>query len=123
VITNTGSNYLSPDQLASSDGVDVIGEVVGVKVVSTGANYEEGDLIVSESGETMVPKIEDGRIVGGDGKIDQGLTRVPKLFLQTNTGIGAEVLPITRFVKREDYTDPIVPDAELITVISCPRFY
>ena len=123
VITNTGSNYLSPDQLASSDGVDVIGEVVGVKIVSTGANYEEGDLIVSESGETMVPKIEDGRIVGGDGKIDQGLTRVPKLFLQTNTGIGAEVLPITRFVKREDYTDPIVPDAELITVISCPRFY
>jgi len=123
VITNTGSNYLSPDQLASSDGVDVIGEVVGVEVVSTGANYEEGDLIVSESGETMVPKIEDGRIVGGDGKIDQGLTRVPKLFLQTNTGIGAEVIPITRFVKREDYTDPIVPDAELITVISCPRFY
>ena len=41
----------------------------------------------------------------------------------TNTGVGAKLLPITRFVKREDYTDPVVPEANLVRVISCPRFY
>ena len=58
-----------------------------------------------------------------DGKIDQGLTDIPALSIRTNTGFGAKILPVTRFVKREEYTDPVVPDAQLVRVISCPRFY
>jgi hypothetical protein len=123
IVTNPGSNYLFPEQVADTGGVDVIGEVVGVKVLSTGANYEDGDLIVSNSGQTLTPVIENGRIIGADGKIDQGLSEIPALSLQTNTGVGAEIIPITRFVKREAYTDPIVPQARIIHVISCPRFY
>ena len=112
-----------PIDATDSTGVDVIGEVVGIKVVSTGANYELGDIIVSDSGQTMTPIIENGRIVGASGKIDQGLSEIPVLSIQTNTGVGAEILPITKFVKREEYTDPIVPQASIIRVISCPRFY
>ena len=123
IVTNPGSNYLFPDQVADTEGVDVIGEVVGIKVLSTGANYEDGDMIVSDSGQTMTPVIENGRIVGASGKLDQGLSEIPALSMQTNTGVGAEILPITRFVKREVYTDPIVPQARIIHVISCPRFY
>lgn len=123
IVTNPGSDYLFPDQVADTEGVDVIGEVVGVKVFSTGANYEEGDLIVSDSGQTMTPVIENGRIVGANGKLDQGLSEIPALSIQTNTGVGAEIIPITRFVKREVYTDPIIPQARIIHVISCPRFY
>ena len=96
---------------------------MGVKVLSTGANYEDGDLIVSDSGQTLTPVIENGRIIGANGKIDQGLSEIPALSMQTNTGVGAEILPITRFVKREVYADPIVPQARIIHVISCPRFY
>ena len=123
IIKDSGGGYLSGEQVADTDGIDVIGEVVGVKVVTTGAGYEEGDLIVSNSGQAMTPIIEKGRIIGASGEIDQGLSEIPTLTVVTNTGVGARVLPITRFVKREEYTNPIIPEAKLITVISCPRFY
>ena len=71
----------------------------------------------------MTPIIEEGRITGVEGIIDQGLDRIPFLEVQSETGFGAELSAITRFVKREVYTDPIVPQAKIITVISCPRFY
>ncbi len=121
-ILNSGGSYLS-EGVSDSEGVDVIGEIVDANIISTGAGYEEGDLVVSESGQALTPIIEDGRIVGVKGKIDQGLTDIPTLTVQTNTGFGARIIPITRFVKREEYTDPVVPEAVLVTVISCPRFY
>ncbi len=123
VVNKGGANYLSGDQIADVEGFDVIGEIEGVEVVATGAGYEEGDLIVSDSGQTLTPILENGRIVGASGKIDQGLSGIPSLFVDSNTGVGAVITPITRFVKREAYADPIVPQSRIITVISCPRFY
>ena len=123
IITNSGGGFLTPDSISDTEGVDVIGQVEGVDIISTGIGYEEGDLICSESGQCLTPVIEDGRIVGASGKIDLGLVKVPELTVESNTGIGADVRAITRFVKRDDYTDPVVPDTELIRVISCPRFY
>jgi len=123
IITNSGGGYLTPDSISDTEGVDVIGQVEGVDIISTGIGYEEGDLICSESGQCLTPVIEDGRIVGASGVIDLGLVKVPELTVETNTGIGADIRAITRFVKRDDYTDPVVPEAELIRVISCPRFY
>jgi len=123
IVTNSGGGYLTPDSISDTEGVDVIGQVEGIDIVSTGIGYEEGDLICSESGQCLTPVIENGRIVGVSGKIDLGLVKVPELTVETNTGIGADVRAITRFVKRDDYTDPVAPEAELIRVISCPRFY
>ena len=123
IVTNSGGGYLTPDSISDTEGVDVIGQVEGIDIVSTGIGYEEGDLIVSDSGQTLTPVIEDGRIVGSSGIIDLGLITLPEMTVQTSTGIGADIRAITRFVKREDYTDPVVPEAELIRVISCPRFY
>lgn len=121
-ILDGGGGYLS-EGVSDTEGVDVIGEVVDITIISTGTGYEEGDLICSDSGQCLTPIIEDGKIVGVDGKIDQGLTDIPALSIRTNTGFGAKILPVTRFVKREEYTDPVVPDAQLVRVISCPRFY
>ena len=123
VINDGGSGYLAPDKISDSEGVDVIGEVIGAEVIITGVGYQEGDMIVSDSGQTLTPVIEDGRIVGAKGSIDQGLDKIPFLTIESETGIGAELSAITRFVKREVYTDPIVPEAKIITVISCPRIY
>ena len=75
--------------MSDSEGVDVIGEVVDATIISTGAGYDEGDLVVSDSGQSLTPIIEDGKIVGVNGKIDQGLTDIPALTVQTNTGWGA----------------------------------
>ncbi len=123
VITNPGGGYQTPDNVSDTEGVDVIGEVDNIQVVATGAGYSEGDLIVSNSGQTLTPVIEDGRITGATGKIDLGLTAIPALSVKTSTGSGAIIRPITKFVKREEYKDPIVPDAELIRVVDCARIY
>lgn len=122
LINEGGSGYLS-DGTSDTGGVDVIGEVVGAQVILTGTGYQDGDLVVSESGQTLTPVIEDGRITDVEGVIDQGLNSIPFLRVESKTGFGAELSAITRFVKREAYTDPIVPQAKIITVISCPRFY
>ena len=73
IITNSGGGFLTPDSISDAEGVDVIGQVEGVDIISTGIGYEEGDLICSESGQCLTPVIEDGRIVGASGKIDQVL--------------------------------------------------
>ena len=77
-ILETGGGYLS-EGTADASGVDVIGEIVDINIISTGTGYEEGDLIVSDSGQALTPIIENGRIVGASGKIDQGLTGLPRL--------------------------------------------
>ena len=120
IVTNTGGGYLGA---GDSEGVDVIGEVENIQVVSTGAGYQEGDLIVSNSGQTLTPIIEDGRITGATGRIDLGLTKVPALFVESTTGGGAVIRPIIKFTKREDYTDPVVPEARVIRVVDCARIY
>ena len=43
--------------------------------------------------------------------------------MNSDTGNGAVVRPITKFVRKEDFVGVLPPDSKLITVISCPRFY
>ena len=52
-----------------------------------------------------------------------GLTKVPALFVESTTGNGAVIRPIIKFTKREDYTDPVVPEARVIRVVDCARIY
>jgi len=109
---------------ADDEGIDVIGEVSGVQVISPGIGFKSGDTITTPSGGVIVPILDEkGRIVGVDPntKVDVGLIDIPKLTVNTNTGFGALLRPITRFTKVQDYEDPIVPDAKLIRVIDCPR--
>ena len=113
-----------PDnQSSSGEGEDVIGEVTGIQVVNTGTGYKDGDTIITSNGSVIIPKLDSkGRIVGAENvKVDLGLTSIPKLSINTDTGFGAIIRPITKFTKKEDYKDPIVPEAKLIRVIDCPR--
>ena len=102
----------------------MIGEINGVQVISPGIGFKSGDTITTPSGGVIVPILDEkGRIIGVDPntKVDVGLIDIPKLTVNTNTGFGAVLRPITRFTKVQDYEDPIVPDAKLIRVIDCPR--
>ena len=125
IITDPGGGYLGAD--ADSDGEDVVGFVSGIQVISTGAGYQEGDTItVEDTGAgpcTIIPQIFDGKIVGGSGGCGVGITDIPKLTINTRTGSGARIRPITKFTKREEFTGELPPTATLIRVIDCPRIY
>ncbi len=131
IITNSGSGYLGPETATSDDeGVDVIGVIDGVKVVSTGGNYSPDTTITTSSGCQLTPIIENGRIVGTSGSCDLGLKEPPTITVSdstaTGTGTGAILIPITRFIKREDYEAQVgaIPvTATIIRVIDCPRIY
>ena len=117
-ITTTGTGT------SDDDGIDVIGEVGGIQVLTPGIGYKPGDTITTPSGGVITPIIDErGRILGADPstQVDVGLIDIPKLTINTSTGFGAIIRPITRFTKVQDYEDPIVPEAKLIRVVDCPR--
>ena len=107
----------------SAEGEQVIGEVDGIQVINTGNGYEEGDTIVTENGGVLTPIIENGRILGATGVVDVGLDKIPALKIKSKTGFGAYIRPITKFTKIEQYEKPLLPTAQVITVIDCPKGY
>ena len=93
-------------------------------MLTPGIGYKPGDTITTPSGSVITPIIDEkGRILGADPntQVDVGLIDIPKLTINTSTGFGAIIRPITRFTKVQDYKDPIVPEAKLIRVVDCPR--
>ena len=121
---NDSTNVINDDSgISSSDeGEDVLGEVAGIQVVTTGMNYSDGDKVVTDNGGELGLEVDEkGRIIGSTGTCDLGLTSIPKVSIKTKTGYGAIIRPVTKFVKRKDYKDPITTDISLIRVIDCPR--
>ena len=107
----------------SAEGEQVIGEISKVQVLSTGVNYQQGDLIIVEGSTPLTPIIEDGRIVGAEGISSVGLDRIPTLTIQSNTGYGAIIRPVTTFKPIEDYEQPILPSSQILHVVDCPKGY
>ena len=116
VITNPGDGYLG----GGSDGEQVIGQIKELDIISTGTGYEEGDTITTPDGCVLTPVIENGRIVGSTGSCSLG-QNIPQLSINSKTGYGAVVRPITTFVPVTEYSDPVVPESQILTVVDCPR--
>lgn len=116
VITNPGDGYLG----GGSDGEQVIGQIKELDIISTGTGYEEGDTITTPDGCVLTPVIENGRIVGSTGSCSLG-QNIPQLSINSKTGYGAQVRPITTFVPVSEYSDPVVPPSQILTVVDCPR--
>ena len=116
VITNPGDGYLG----GGSDGEQVIGQIKELDIISTGTGYEEGDTITTPDGCVLTPVIENGRIVGSTGSCSLG-QNIPQLSINSKTGYGAVVRPITTFVPVTEYSDPVVPPSQILTVVDCPR--
>ena len=68
----------------------------------------------------FTPTIENGRITGATGKCTLG-QNLPQLKINSKTGYGAVVRPITTFVPVTEYSDPVVPASQILTVVDCPR--
>ena len=107
----------------TTDGEQVIGQVDDIQVLITGNGYEEGDTIVTENGGILTPIIENGRILGATGVVDVGLDKIPALKIKSKTGFGAFIRPVTTFTNVKKYDKPVLPSAQVITVIDCPKGY
>ena len=133
-----------PDPNANYDGeTSYVTELDGVVVQNTGFGYNENDTITVENGsitdtdttgediDVIKPgqaqvniKVEDGFVIGADvvnGGF--GFTDLPDLVINSDTGVGARLLPVLKFTKIEDASQlanlPQVSQDAVVTVISC----
>ena len=148
VITSPGQDYLPnttetdldgnvkevvPDPNANYDGeISYVTELDGVVVQNTGFGYNENDTVTVENGSITDDdvgaevnlQVEDGFVIGADvvnGGF--GFTDLPDLVINSDTGVGARLLPVLKFTKIEDASQlanlPQVSQDAVVTVISC----
>ena len=133
-----------PDPNANYDGeISYVTELDGVVVQNTGFGYNENDTITVENGsitgtdatgddvQSANPgqaevnlKVEDGFIIGAEvvnGGF--GFTDLPDLTINSDTGVGARLLPVLKFTKVDDAKQsadsPQIDQDAVVTVISC----
>jgi hypothetical protein len=122
VIDNTGGGYIpTADTTPDSEGEDVVGDVEGVQIVNTGTGYNPNDMIESDDNSVVLkPELDrDGRIIGANIiSSTMGLTKIPNLSINSETGIGAIIRPVMRYTRRSEL-DMDVPSDKVIRVINC----
>ena len=133
-----------PDPNANYDGeTSYVTELDGVVVQNTGFGYNDNDTITVENGsitgtdvtgadiQSINPgqaevnlKVEDGFIIGAEvvnGGF--GFTDLPDLTINSDTGVGARLLPVLKFTKVDDAKQsadsPQIDQDAVVTVISC----
>lgn len=128
-----------PDPNANYDGeTSYVTELDGVVVQNTGFGYNDNDTVTVENGsitgtdiQSINPgqaevnlKVEDGFIIGAEvvnGGF--GFTDLPDLTINSDTGVGARLLPVLKFTKVDDASQlanlPQVSQDAVVTVISC----
>ena len=128
-----------PDPNANYDGeISYVTELDGVVVQNTGFGYNENDTVTVENGsitgddvDSVKPgqaevnlNVEDGFIIGAEvvnGGF--GFTDLPDLTINSDTGVGAKLLPVLKFTKVDDAKQsadsPQINQDKVVTVISC----
>ena len=119
VIPNPNANYDGEQSFLTS-----LGDVV---VTNTGFGYEDGDTVTVDGGEIgsggaeVELEIQDGLIVGAkvtDGGF--GFTNLPDLTINSESGVGARLLPVLNFTKVQDASKLVESERQsVIMVISC----
>ena len=94
-----------------------MGDVV---VDNTGFGYDDDDTVTVDGAEVEL-EITDGLITGANvvnGGF--GFTDLPDLTINSDTGLGARLIPVLKFTKVDDASQlaQITQDA-VVTVISC----
>jgi len=119
--TLTTSGPLESDivsELANSDSESVTGEIDDVVIVNPGSGYNPTDTIDAD-GAQIKPIILDGKIVGVDienGGI--GFTSLPEITINSDTGVGANLRPVLKFVSISEVSQKLDP-TQIIEVIDC----
>ena len=141
---NGNVKEIVPAPNANYDGeISYVTELDGVVVQNTGFGYNENDTITVENGsitgtdatgadiESINPgqaevnlKVEDGFIIGAEvSNGGFGFTDLPDLTINSDTGVGARLLPVLKFTKVDDAKQsadsPQIDQDAVVTVISC----
>ena len=141
---NGNVKEIVPDPNANYDGeISYVTELDGVVVQNTGFGYNENDTVTVENGsitgtdatgadiESINPgqaevnlKVEDGFIIGAEvSNGGFGFTDLPDLTINSDTGVGARLLPVLKFTKVDDAKQsadsPQIDQDAVVTVISC----
>ena len=141
---NGNVKEIVPDPNENYDGeISYVTELDGVVVQNTGFGYNENDTVTVENGsitgtdatgddiQSINPgqaevnlKVEDGFIIGAEvvnGGF--GFTDLPDLTINSDTGVGARLLPVLKFTKVDDAKQsadsPQIDQGAVVTVISC----
>ena len=136
---NGNVKEIVPDPNENYDGeISYVTELDKVVVQNTGFGYNENDTVTVENGsitgadiQSINPgqaevnlKVEDGFIIGAEvvnGGF--GFTDLPDLTINSDTGVGARLLPVLKFTKVDDAKQsadsPQIDQDAVVTVISC----
>jgi hypothetical protein len=127
VVENTGFGYGDNDTASVENGS--IASAGDTLPVSTAAGDTlPGDAIsdtIQKPGQAQVDlKIQDGQVVGVNvvnGGF--GFSKLPEIVINSDTGVGAKLLPVLKFTKIDDASQlaqiPQVSQDAVVTVISC----
>lgn len=104
----------------------VVLEIGSVIINDPGLNYSPGDpiRIIPDNGASLIPVYNDAGVLT-DVKIENpgiGFTEYPNVFIESETGINAEIIPQFKIIRIGDLSQDkdIVPtDAQIIHVVDC----
>ena len=124
VVENTGFGYGDNDTASVENGsIASAGDTIPVS--ATAGDTLPGDAIsdtIQTPGQAQVElNIQDGQVVGVNvvnGGF--GFSKLPEIVINSDTGVGAKLLPVLKFTKIDDASQlaQITQDA-VVTVISC----
>lgn len=115
---------LTPDEkqlLLNLPTYPVILELDEVYVKDAGFNYTENDTIVVEPdrGAVLKPIVKNGKVVGVNvEKTASGFDSRPTIFVESDTGFNAELIPVFKIIQVDQNIDP-PPGTKIISVIDC----
>ena len=99
----------------------VILQLDEVYVKDPGFNYTENDTIVVEPdrGAVLKPIVKNGAVVGVRvEKTASGFDSRPTIFVESDTGFNAELIPVFKVIEVDPTLDP-PPGTKIISVIDC----
>ena len=100
----------------------VILELETVYVKDPGFNYTENDTIVVEPdrGAVLKPIVKNGAIIGVNiEKTATGFDARPRIFVDSDTGFNAELIPVFKVIQVDPNDNRIPPGAKIISVVDC----
>ena len=124
---------ITPNPDANYDGaVSYVTSLDNIVIENTGFGYDESDTLTVGDGSKQAQvelNIQDGLIVGANViRGGFGFTDLPEMVINSDTGVGAKLLPVLKFTKVDDAKqiadtdipfDRNLPQSAVITVISC----